>query len=381
MYSDFISLVREIYNVPEEFIALHEPRFVGNEKKYLIDAIDSTYVSSVGEYVNRFEKMLSEMTGAKYAIATSNGTAALHVALKLSGVEQDTEVITQAISFVATANSISYEKAIPHFVDVDEDTLGLSPSALAKRLENIATIKDGQTYNRETGRRISACVPMHTFGIPCRITEIIEICKKYNIPVVEDASESIGSYYHGIHTGIFGKFGTFSFNGNKTITSGGGGAIVTNDEAIAKRTKHITTTAKVPHQWEYFHDEIGYNYRMPNLNAALLCAQLEKLNDFLENKRRVFKTYEEFFDKKKGIKLIKEPEGSVSNFWLNAIQLSDLKERNAFLKYTNENGIMTRPIWTLLNTLPMFVSCPCGPLQVSETLANTIVNIPSSVVI
>ncbi len=379
MYKKIVRFIRDHYSVSDGNIYLHEPRFVGNEKAYLNDAIDSTFVSSVGEYVNRFEAMMAEITGAKYAVAVVNGTASLHIALKLAGVQQDDEVISQALTFIATANAISYEKAIPHFIDVDEDTLGLSPKALKKRLENIAMIKDGQCFNKETGNRIAACVPMHTFGLALRIDEIIEICDKYHIPVIEDAAESLGTYYKEKHTGTFGLLGTFSFNGNKTVTCGGGGAIVTNDEALAKRAKHITTTAKIPHRWEYAHSEIGYNYRMPNLNAALACAQLEQLNNYIENKRETSKAYHNFFEDIQGVENIKELEGSYSNYWLNAIRFSSREEREAFLQYSNDNGVMTRPIWKLMNKLSMFEDCPKGDLSVSEKLEDTIVNIPSSV--
>ena len=276
MYKPIIDEIRTWYKTPEKPIFLHEPLFIANERAYVLDAIDSTFVSSVGKYVNRFEDMMAEITGAKYAVALVNGTCALHIALKLVGLKRDEEVLSQALTFVATANAIGYEGSVPHFIDVDRDTLGLSPDALKKRLAGIAEMRNGECYNKETGRRIAACVPMHTFGFPARIDEIVEICNQYNIPVVEDAAESLGSYYKGQHTGTFGKVATFSFNGNKTVTCGGGGAIVTNDEALAKRAKHITTTAKLPHKWEFAHDEIAYNYRMPNLNAALACAQLEE---------------------------------------------------------------------------------------------------------
>ena len=374
-----INFVRELYQEPEQSIYLHEPRFFGNEKKYLNDAIDSTFVSSIGAYVDRFEKMMSEIAQTKYAVAVVNGTAALHIGLKLVGVEENTEVLTQPLTFIATANAIAYEKAIPHFVDVSKDTLGLCPIALKKRLEQIAEIKGGICYNKETGRRISACLPMHTFGLPLAIDKIVELCNSYNIPVVEDAAESLGSYYKGKHTGGFGQVGTFSFNGNKTVTCGGGGAIVTNDEELAKRAKHITTTAKVPHIWEYSHDEIGYNYRMPNINAALACAQLEQLEVYLTNKRVTSNSYSEFFSKSKTIKYIKENTNSKANYWLNAIQLSSLDERNQFLKVTSSKGIMCRPIWKLLNSLEMYSACPSGPLENSKHFENTIVNLPSSV--
>ncbi|MFK7946517.1 MAG: LegC family aminotransferase [Saprospiraceae bacterium] len=379
MYKSIIEFIRKTYETPKDNIYLHEPRFIGNEKAYLIDAIDSTFVSSVGAYVNRFEKMMTEITGAKYAIAVVNGTASLHIALKLAGVQQGDEVLSQPLTFIATANAISYEKAIPHFIDVDEDTLGMSPIALKKRLEAIAEVKDGQCFNKETGNKIAACVPMHTFGLSLRIDEIVDICNQYCIPVVEDAAESLGSYYKEKHTGTFGLLGTFSFNGNKTVTCGGGGAIITNDEALAKRAKHITTTAKIPHRWEYAHDEIGYNYRMPNLNAALACAQLEQLDSYIQNKRETAKKYHQFFEKLEGINSLKELENSFSNYWLNAIRFSSKDERNNFLEYSNDNGIMTRPIWKLMNKLDMFKNCPKGNLSVSNALEDTIVNIPSSV--
>ena len=379
MYQETLDFIRQLYKKEEGNIYLHEPLFVGNEKAYLNDAIDSTFVSSVGEYVNRFEKMMAEITGAKYGVAVVNGTAALHVALKLAGVKRDDEVLSQALTFIATANAISYEGAVPHFVDVDEDTMGMSPDSLAVRLEEIAEIKDGQCFNKETGRRIAACVPMHTFGLSLRIDKIIEVCDRYHIPVVEDAAESLGTYYKGKHTGTFGKIGTFSFNGNKTVTCGGGGAIVTNDEQLAKKAKHITTTAKIPHRWEFAHSEVAYNYRMPNLNAALACAQLEQLDMYIENKRKTAEHYHKFFDNVEGISYLKEIEDTRSNYWLNAIKLTSLEERNKFLEFSNDNGVITRPIWNLMSRLHMFSECPKGSLEVSEKLEKIIVNIPSSV--
>lgn len=379
MYKSIIENIRSWYKTPEKPIFLHEPLFIGNERKYIIDAIDSTFVSSVGKYVNRFEEMMAEITGAKYAIAVVNGTCALHIALKLVGVKRDEEVLSQALTFIATANAISYEGAVPHFIDVDRNTLGLSPDALKERLSLIAEIRNGQCYNKETGRRIAACVPMHTFGFPTRVDEIVDICNQYNIPVIEDAAESLGSYYKGRHTGTFGKVATFSFNGNKTVTCGGGGAIVTDDEALAKRAKHITTTAKIPHKWEFAHDEIGYNYRMPNLNAALACAQLEQLNAFVDNKRGTAAQYHDFFASFDFVQHLKEPLSSSANYWLNAIQFIDKNHRDAFLEYSNANGIMTRPIWRLMNTLEMFKNYPTGDLTNSHILGDTIVNIPSSV--
>jgi len=361
-----------------EFIPLHEPRFTGNEKRYVHDCIDSTFVSSVGKYVDRFEEMICEITDAKYAIATVNGTCALHVALTLAGVQSGDELITQPLSFVATANAISYCGAKPIFLDVNRETLGLDPTALEVFLKSNTQIRNGSCYNSITGNRITACVPMHTFGHPCRIDAIADICESYNISLIEDAAESIGSTYKCKHTGTFGLFGIYSFNGNKTVTCGGGGAIVTNDESLAKKAKHITTTAKVPYSYEYVHDMTGYNYRMPNLNAALACAQLEQLDFFLKNKRELAMRYQEFF-KSLDIPFIHEPEHAYSNYWLNGIILLDKKTRDEFLKETNEAGVMTRPIWRLLNKLEMYKDCQTDALTNAQWLEDRVVNIPSSV--
>lgn len=362
-----------------EFIPLHEPRFIGNEKKYVLDCIDSTFVSSVGKYVDDFEKQMAEYTGAKYAVACVNGTAALHMAMIVAGVKQQDMVITQPLSFIATCNAISYIGAIPVFVDVDFDTMGLSPDKLMTFLkENTIKKTDGFTYHKITNQKISACIPMHTFGHPCRIDELAEICSEYNIALIEDAAESMGSYYKNKHTGTFGLLGTFSFNGNKTITCGGGGAIITNDEALAKRAKHLTTQAKVPHRWEFVHDEIGYNYRMPNINAALVCAQLEELNFFLDNKRELANRYQDFFANS-DIEFVNEPVDSKSNYWLCAILLKDKKTRDEFLQFTNDNGVMTRPVWALMNKLVMFKDALHGNLDNAQTLEDRLVNIPSSV--
>jgi len=378
MYSEIIDFIRETFHTPEGFIPLHEPRFTGNEKKYVLDTIDSTFVSSVGAYVNRFEDMITEITGAKHAIAVVNGTCALHMAILLAGVKPDDEVITQPLTFAATVNAIKHAYGIPHFVDVDGDTMGMSPEALERRLSTIAVRREGVCYNKETGRRIAACIPMHTFGLPLRIDEIGVICEKYNIPLIEDAAESLGSFYKGKHTGTFGLLGTLSFNGNKTVTCGGGGAIFTDDGDLAKKAKHLTTTAKVPHPWAFVHDEVGYNYRMPNLNAALACAQLEQLGAFVENKRELAVTYADFF-RGKGIPFVKEIEGARSNYWLMTILLQDRTQRDDFLAYSNENKVMTRPAWQLMNTLPMYNDCPAGDLSMAQRLADRIVNIPSSV--
>jgi aminotransferase in exopolysaccharide biosynthesis len=378
-FSEIIDFIKSLY--PDENpVPLHAPRFTGNERKYVIDAIDSTFVSSVGRYVDKFEEMICEITGAQHAIATVNGTCALHIALKLAGVEQGNEVITQPLSFVATANAIAHCVAKPIFLDVERETLGLDPTALKSFLQAHARIRENACYNKATGKRIAACVPMHTFGHPCRIDEIVDICNYYHIALVEDSAESLGSTYKGKHTGTFGQFGVYSFNGNKTVTCGGGGAIVTNNEALAKKAKHITTTAKVSHPYEYVHDMTGYNYRLPNLNAALACAQLEQLSIFIENKRELARRYQEFFEPL-DIPFIKEPEHARSNYWLNAIIMPDRKMRDEFLKTTNEAGVMTRPVWRLLNKLDMYKDCQTDALTNAKWLEERVVNIPSSVLI
>jgi len=377
MFQDTIAFIQSTFNTTE-FIALHEPKFVGNEKKYLNECIDSTFVSSVGKFVDRFEEDISQYTGAKYAVATVNGTAALHISLLLVGVQRGDEVITQPLTFIATCNAISYCGAKPVFIDVDKDTLGLSPTALKKFLDENTELKDGKCINKVTGKTIKACLPMHTFGHPCRIDEIKEICDACHIALVEDAAESLGSYYKGRHTGTFGRVGAISFNGNKIITSGGGGCIITDDEKMAKRAKHITTTAKVPHRWDFTHDMIAYNYRMPNLNAALLVAQLEKLDLFLEKKRELALLYKSFFELN-GFMFVGEPKNSKSNYWLNALVLNNKAERDAFLEETNSKGIMTRPSWTLMNKLEMFRNAQCGVLDNALWLEDRVVNIPSSV--
>jgi len=362
----------------ETFLPLHEPRFIGNEKAYLNECIDSTFVSSVGAFVDRFESDFAAYVGAKYAVATVNGTAALHIALLLADVQRDDEVITQPLTFIATANAISYIGANPVFVDVDKETMGLSPDALQTFLEAHCKVIDTRCINTTSGKTIKACVPMHTFGHPCRIDQIKALCDQWYITLVEDAAESLGSTYKNRHTGTFGRLGAFSFNGNKIITSGGGGVIVTDDENLAKRAKHISTTAKIPHKWEYVHDEIGYNYRLPNLNAALLCAQLENLDRFLEDKRMLVSIYEPFFNST-SITFVKEPEFSRSNYWLQTLILQDKEEQEAFLSYTNDHGVMTRPIWRLMNKLEMFKECQCGDLSNAQWLEDRVVNIPSGV--
>lgn len=377
MFDEIIKFIRSIYG--NEFIPLHEPRFIGNEKAYLNDCIDSTFVSSVGKYVDRFEQMLCEMTGSKFAVATVNGTAALHISLILSGVERGDEVLTQALTFVATANAISYTGAHSVFLDSDDDNLGLSPKDLEKFLNlNAKVRKDGFCYNKNTNRRIKACVPMHVFGHPVKLDEIVAICAKYNVAVIEDAAESLGSYYKGKHTGTIAPIGALSFNGNKIVTCGGGGALLIQDESLAKRAKHITTTAKVPHRWEFFHDEIGYNYRLPNLNAALMCAQLENLPLFIANKRATADKYKEYFSRI-GVNFLAEPTGSKSNYWLNAVLLNNKEEQLAFLIATNDAGVMTRPVWKLMSELPAFKENQRSGLENARRYSETVVNIPSSV--
>jgi len=378
MYKQTVDFIKSQFS-NQDFIPLHEPRFVGNERLYVMDAIDSNFVSSVGKYVDDFEKQIAAYTGAKYAVACVNGTAALHMAMIVAGVKSNDMVITQPLSFIATCNAISYIGASPVFIDVDMDTIGLSAQKLKLYLQEFTFKKaDGFSYHKITQQKIAACVPMHTFGHPCRIDEITELCNEFNVVLIEDAAESIGSYYKNKHTGTFGLLGTFSFNGNKTITCGGGGAIVTNDEALAKRAKYLTTQAKVPHRWEFVHDEIGYNYRMPNLNAALMCAQMEQLNSFLENKRELAGLYNDFF-KNSEIEFIHEPSHSKSNYWLCSILLRNQITRDEFLKYTNDNGVMTRPVWTLTNKLVMFKDALHGDLMNSQNLESRLVNIPSSV--
>ena len=377
MYKEVLGFIRKVFGEAEEFIPLHSPYFGGNEKKYVADTIDSTFVSSVGAYVNRFEEMMCEITGAKYAIATSNGTIALHLALVTAGVKHGDEVITQPLTFVATANAISHANGTPVFVDVDRDTMGMSPAALRSFLEQNAEKKSGVAINRNTGKKIAACVPMHTFGFPCRIDEIAAVCNEWNIALIEDAAESLGSSYKGQHTGTIGLMGTFSFNGHKTVTCGGGGALVTNDKELADKARHLSTTAKVPHPYEFVHDSVGYNYRMPNLNAALACAQLEQLQEILNNKRELAEIYDGFFAGS-NISFVKEIEHATANFWLNTVVLESKEARDGFLKESNGSKVMTRPIWQLMNKLEMYKHCQADGLENSLWLEDRVVNIPSS---
>ncbi len=376
-YSDVIGFIKNQFD-NKAFIPLHEPRFWGNEKKYVEDTIDSTFVSSVGAYVDKFELMMSSISGTNKSIAVVNGTSALQVALRLAGVNAGDEVITQALTFIATINAIIYNGASPIFIDVDIDTMGLSPNAVDAFLEEFGEMREGICYNKKTNRKIAACMPMHTFGFPVHLDELLKVCNKWNIPLVEDAAEAIGSEYHSKPIGSFGKLGVFSFNGNKIVTSGGGGAIVTNNIELGIKAKHLTTTAKVPHPYEYVHDEIGYNFRMPNLNAALVCAQLEQLPKFINSKRTLALEYDSFF-KSKGIKFRTELPQTKANYWLMCVELENKQERETFLKETNENGVMSRPIWQLI-----FKSALYSGFQKDEQinaiyLEDRIVNIPSSV--
>lgn len=362
----------------DDFVPLHRPVFEGNERQYLVDCIDSNFVSSVGVKVTEFENKVAEFTGASYAVATVNGTSALHVAIQLAEVVPGDEVISQALTFIATCNAINYSGAFPVFVDVDLDTMGMSASALKTFLETNAEKTSKGVFNKISGRRIGACIPMHTFGLPCRIEEIASICSSWGIPLIEDAAESLGSHVGRRHTGTFGAMGTLSFNGNKVITTGGGGMIITDDSDLAKRAKYITTTSKVPHPYEFVHDEVGYNYRMPNLNAALGCAQIERLDDFLSAKAKLSEQWGQFFEGLQ-VHFFRAIEGSKSNHWLNAIVLNSKDDRDDFLQKTNDSGVMTRPVWQLMSQLQMFHDCQTDGLENSLWLQDRVVNIPSSV--
>jgi len=379
MFKSFVGFVKEIYET-NEFIPLHEPRFIGNEKKYVLDTIDSSFVSSVGAYVERFESEIAKYTGANYAIATVNGTAALHIALKLAHVSSGDEVITQSLTFVATCNAIRYCGAEPVFVDVDKKTLGLSASSLQVFLDEYCEIRDdGFCWNKVSNRIVRACLPMHTFGFPVHLDEIKAVCDRYNIILVEDAAESLGSQYKGQHTGTIGDLSALSFNGNKVMTAGGGGMVLTNNEAIAIRAKHITTTAKKPHKWSFIHDEMGYNYRMPNLNAALAVAQLESLPAMIENKRALALQYQEW-GKNNGLSFVNEPENTMANYWLNTVITENKGEQLAMLEYTNSHGVMTRPVWVPMHKLAMNRQCQSVELTNTEWLSDRLVNVPSSMV-
>nr|WP_157230957.1 LegC family aminotransferase [Brevibacillus sp. BC25] len=376
-----VSTLNDIVPNEKDYIALHEPCFQGKEWEYVKECIDTGWVSSVGKYVDQFEQMLQEYTGVKRAVAVVNGTAALHICLKLVGVESGDEVLIPTLTFIATANAVAYCGAIPHFVDSSEKTLGIDPYKLESYLEEIAVVREGICYNRVSGRRIKAVVPMHTFGHPVELDELVNVCERFRLELVEDAAESLGSFYKGRHTGNLGKVSALSFNGNKIITTGGGGAILTNDESLGRLAKHITTTAKIPHKWAFEHDQIGYNYRMPNINAALGCAQLEQLPNFLTKKRKVAEIYQNAFKQIEGVTFFWEQDYVSSNFWLNAILLDDeyASVRDKILEKTNTQGIMTRPTWTLLHKLDMFKQCPSMPIETSMMIERRLINIPSSV--
>lgn len=372
----FIEFVRDHY-ASNEPIPLHAPNFSGTENKFVNEALKSTFVSSVGKFVDLSEDVFAKLCSSKSAVAVVNGTAALHIALKLAGARRDTEVITQALTFVATANAITYNDATPVFLDVNYETMGLSPNSVLEFLEEFAVVRSNRTYNRTTGKQIVACVPVHTFGFPAQILELKKICKLWNITLVEDAAEALGSKFGSQNLGTFGEYGTFSFNGNKIVTCGGGGMIITNNIKNSKKAKHLTTTAKMPHKFEYIHDMVGFNYRLPNLNAALLVAQLERLQEFLDKKRILAKKYEYLF-KDMGVKFRKEQEGTTANYWLMCLELSDNLAKNEFLEKTNAAGVMTRPVWELMFNLPMFKDCYRDEQVNAKALRNRIVNIPSS---
>lgn len=379
MYKEFVEFVRDIYGTNNQ-IPLHAPVFRGNEKNYLLRAVESSYVSSVGEFVDDFELMLEAFTGSKYAIATVNGTSALHVSLLLSGVDYDTEVLTQSLSFVATCNAIYYCGARPLFIDVARDNFGMSAESLREFLQEYSEMRDdGCCWSKVSNKRISACVPVHVCGFPFDIDEVSSVCNEYNIPLIEDAAESLGSFYRGKHTGTFGIVSAVSFNGNKIVTTGGGGMILTSDEEIARKAKHVTTTARLPHRWSVRHDRVAYNYRLPNINAALGVAQMEQLESFIESKRKLAKQYQAW-GKDNGMCVVNEAVDVRSNYWLNSIITNNKSERDDFLLFTNNNNVMTRPLWEPMHTLEMNAKCHSANLKNTEWLFERVVNIPSGVI-
>ena len=375
-----IQALKDVTRQQEDPVPLHAPVFSGNEWQYVKECLDTGWVSSVGRFVDQFERMLAEYTGAGYAIAVVNGTAALHVALILAGVKPGDEVIIPDMTFVATANAVAYCGAVPHLADIDPATLGLDPDKLDRYLHEIVLVKEGVCINKSTGRPIRAVVPMHTFGHPVDLDKLVAVAEKYRLAVVEDAAESLGSFYKGKHTGTFGMLAAISFNGNKIVTTGGGGAILTNDPELARLAKHVTTTAKLPHPWEYNHDQVGFNYRMPNLNAAVGCAQLEQLPVFLRRKRKLAERYKERFGQVRGLQFFEEPDFAESNYWLNVLLLDPecKNERDTILAEAGKEGIMLRPAWCLMHELPMYRDCPRMDLSGSEDLAERLINIPSS---
>lgn len=370
--------IRSAWPSGVERAALHEPWFTGNEWQYVKECLDTGWVSSAGKHVDEFERRLAEFTGGGHAVATVNGTAALHICLKLAGVARGDEVIVPALTFVATANAVAYCGGTPHFVDSEPRSLGLDAAKLRAHLQEIAERRAGVVVNRITGRRIAAVVAVHVFGHPVDAPAILEVCREFQLPLIEDAAESLGAYIGGRHTGSFGRLAALSFNGNKILTTGGGGAVLTADARLAQAAKHLTTTARVPHAWSFVHDEVGYNYRMPNLNAALGCAQLEKLPEFLQRKRALAERYQRAFAGIGDVDFVAEPTGTRSNYWLNTIRVADEETRDEVLRVTNARGIMTRPVWALLHRLPMYGDSPRGDLSCAETLEAQLVNIPSS---
>lgn len=375
-WMEFVKDVKRLYG--KDFVPLHEPTFKGNEVKYITDCINTGWVSSVGSYVSSFEEHLAKLVGVKRAVAVVNGTAALQIALKVAGVEVNDEVLIPSLTFIATANAVSYLHAVPHFVDISEETLGVDPVRLEEYLVKNAVLRNGELFNKITNRRIKALVPMHTFGHPCEMDELVALCEKFKLLLVEDAAESLGSYYKGKHTGSFGKVNAMSFNGNKIVTTGGGGAILTDDEELADYAKHLTTTAKVPHRWEYVHDEIGYNYRMPNINAALGCAQLEKIDEYIEKKRHLTNFYEKQISDLKGVRLFTEPSNSNSNYWLQTLILDETMDRDKVLTFLNDNGVMSRPVWLPIHLTEMYKTSPKMDLVITQSMSSRILNIPST---
>lgn len=380
LVSETLDAIRSVLGPAQGTIALHEPEFSGKEWAYVKDCIDTGWVSSVGAYVDRFERQLCGITGVRHAVATANGTAALHTCLLLAGVEPGNEVLMPALTFIATANAVSYAHAVPHFVDSEETTLGVDAARLEAYLELAAERRDGVAYNRQTGARIRALVVMHVFGHPCDMDNLATLAKRWHLVLIEDAAEALGAHYKGHHTGNVGHVAALSFNGNKVVTTGGGGAVLTNDPVLGERAKHLTTTARVPHRWSFLHDEVGYNYRLPNLNAALGCAQLEQLPSFVTRKRQLAARYEAAIAGVPGLRFLREPEGTRSNYWLNAIVLDPAQaaERDILLAALNDAGYMSRPLWTLMHRLPMYAACPRMPLPMAESLEARVVNIPSS---
>lgn len=378
--SEILNTIKRVINKSDNFVSLHEPTFGGNEWNYVKECLDTGWVSSVGSYVDRFEVMLAEFTGVKRAIAVVNGTAALHICLKLAGVEVGDEVLLPTLTFVATPNTVNYCGAIPHFVDSEETTLGIDPRKLSDYLSEIAEVRGNNCFNSKTGRCIRTVVPMHTYGHPVDLDPLLDVCERFKLVLIEDAAESLGSYYKGRHTGQWGKLSALSFNGNKVITTGGGGAILTNDEKLGALAKHLTTTAKLPHKWEFFHDMVGYNYRLPNINAALGCAQIEQIPSFLQRKRSLAENYRQALSNVEGVRFFTEPEQAKSNYWLNTLLLNDSLsgKRDELLGLANRSGIMTRPTWTLMHNLPMFKNCPRMDLSIAENLERRLINIPSS---